>query len=136
MNEDVLFQKFSKPPCSGLLGMEFIDYSAERRCAKFSFEGRQEFLNPAGFVQGGILTSMLDDTMGPTVLLVSGSTLYTSTISITVNFFSTGHAREASFGRIGGQLRQDDCVRGGQPQSRRRYDNCPRERQCSLDTGG
>jgi acyl-coenzyme A thioesterase PaaI-like protein len=29
------------------------------------FEARAEFLNPVGTIQGGILTAMLDDTVGP-----------------------------------------------------------------------
>jgi uncharacterized protein (TIGR00369 family) len=46
------------------------------------------FANPAGFVQGGILSAMLDDTMGPAVLVMTEGKLFTSTITMTVNFLS------------------------------------------------
>ncbi len=38
---------------------------------KLGFEGKPEFCNPAGFIQGGLLSAMLDDTMGPAVLVMS-----------------------------------------------------------------
>jgi len=64
-----------------------LNYNPAERWARFAFEGRSEFLNPAGFIQGGILAAMLDDTMGPTALLVSGGTVFTATISMNVSFF-------------------------------------------------
>jgi len=64
-----------------------LNYNPAERWARFAFEGRAEFLNPAGFIQGGILAAMLDDTMGPTALLVSGGTVFTATISMNVSFF-------------------------------------------------
>ncbi|MFX7945941.1 PaaI family thioesterase, partial [Acinetobacter baumannii] len=39
-------------------------------------------------IQGGMLSAMLDDTMGPAVLMMSEGRLYTATISMTVNFLS------------------------------------------------
>jgi len=41
-------------------------------------------LNPAGFVQGGLLSAMLDDTMGPAVLIMTEGRSYTTTVSLTV----------------------------------------------------
>ena len=54
---------------------------------KFGFEGKPEFLNPAGRVQGGFLTAMLD-TMGPVVLLNSGGASYPSSIDMNVSFLA------------------------------------------------
>ena len=42
--------------------------------------------HPARVVQGGLLTAMLDDTMGPVVLLKSGGALYPSSIDMNVSF--------------------------------------------------
>ena len=36
-----------------------------------------EFVNPAGFVQGGFVAAMLDDTMGPAVFLMTEGRSYT-----------------------------------------------------------
>jgi len=83
-----VFDRFPKPPCAVLLGWTLLDHDAARGWAKLGFEARPEFLNPAGYVQGGILAAMLDDTMGPTVLLASGGELYTATIDLNVSFLA------------------------------------------------
>ena len=75
-------------PMSELLGRRLVAHDEERGWIKFEFEGRPEFLNPAGRVQGGLLTAMLDDTMGPVVLLKSGGALYPSSIDMTVSFLA------------------------------------------------
>src|ERR1700760_1253686 len=85
---ETLFDRFPRPPCADLLGLTLLDHDPKEGWAKFSFEGRREFLNPAGFVQGGILSAMLDDSMGPTALLASGGALYTATIDMNVSFFA------------------------------------------------
>jgi uncharacterized protein (TIGR00369 family) len=51
------------PPCARHLGFELIDYSIEKGWAEVAFSPRPEFANPAGSVQGGFVTAMLDDTM-------------------------------------------------------------------------
>src|SRR4051794_1687815 len=76
------------PPSSKLLGWHLLDARPEDGWIRIGFDGRQEFCNPAGFVQGGILSAMLDDTMGPAVFVMTEGRLYTATISITVNFLA------------------------------------------------
>jgi uncharacterized protein (TIGR00369 family) len=39
-------------------------------------------------VQGGILAAMLDDTMGPAVLVKSGGALYPSSIDMNISYLS------------------------------------------------
>jgi uncharacterized protein (TIGR00369 family) len=51
------------PPCARHLGFELLDYSVEEGWAEAAFSPRPEFANPAGFVQGGFVCAMLDDTM-------------------------------------------------------------------------
>jgi len=75
-------------PCAILLGRQLIEHDQDRGWIKFGFEGKPEFLNPAGRVQGGFLAAMLDDTMGPVVLLKSGGALYPSSIDINVSFLA------------------------------------------------
>ena len=71
-----------------MLGWHLLDARPGEGWLKVGFEGKREFCNPAGFVQGGILTAMLDDTMGPAVLVMSEGKFYTTTISLTVNFMA------------------------------------------------
>jgi uncharacterized protein (TIGR00369 family) len=55
---------------------------------KVGFVGRPEFLNPAGRVQGGMLAAMLDNTMGPAVLIKSAGALYPSSIDMNVSYLA------------------------------------------------
>jgi len=86
------------PPSSKLLGWHVLDARPADGWVRIGFEGKPDFCNPAGFVQGGILSAMLDDTMGPAVFVITERKLYTATISMTVNFLSP-----AKPGRIVGE---------------------------------
>jgi uncharacterized protein (TIGR00369 family) len=86
------------PPCSRLLGWRLLDARPEQGWVRVGFDGKPEFCNPAGFIQGGILTAMLDDTMGPAVFIMTDGRLYTATITVTVNFLAP-----AKVGRIVGE---------------------------------
>ena len=76
------------PPCSRLLGWRILDARPEQGWVRIGFDGKAEFCNPAGFIQGGILSAMLDDTMGPAVFVMTDGKLYTATITMTVNFLA------------------------------------------------
>ena len=76
------------PPCAQLLGWKLIDAKPDAGWIRVGFEGRPEFRNPAGFIQGGILTAMLDDTMGPAVFVMTRGELYTASIDINVSFLA------------------------------------------------
>ena len=76
------------PPSAKLLGWRLLDARPKEGWLKIGFDGKPEFCNPAGFVQGGILSAMLDDSMGPAVMAMSEGRFYTTTISLTVNFLA------------------------------------------------
>ena len=79
---------FTAPPSSKLLGWHLLDVRPKDGWIRIGFEGRKEFCNPAGSVQGGILSAMLDETMGPAVFVMTEGKLYTATITMTVNFLA------------------------------------------------
>jgi uncharacterized protein (TIGR00369 family) len=81
--------RMTPPPAAQLLGWRLLDARPAEGWLKVGFDGKGEFCNPAGFIQGGILSAMLDDTMGPTVLIMTDGELYTTTISLTVNFMAS-----------------------------------------------
>lgn len=83
-----IFDQFPKPPCAEHLGWTLLDADAEVGWIKIGFTARPEFRNPAGFVQGGFVAAMLDDTMGPAVLLKSGGRAFTSTIDLRVSYLA------------------------------------------------
>jgi uncharacterized protein (TIGR00369 family) len=82
------FDDFQMPPCSQLLGWTMLDAKPDEGWIRLSFQGRPEFCNPAGCIQGGFLTAMLDDTMGPAAFIMTGGKLYTPTVTMTVNFLA------------------------------------------------
>jgi uncharacterized protein (TIGR00369 family) len=77
-----------------------IDADPEAGTVQIQFDGKREFCNPAGRIQGGFLAAMLDDTMGPAVLVKSDGALFTPTIDLNVCFIEpaspgrlTGHGK-------------------------------------------
>jgi uncharacterized protein (TIGR00369 family) len=85
-----VFDGLNMPPISKLLGWRLIDLKPEQGLIKVGFEGKPEFTNPSGFIQGGMLAAMLDDTMGPAAFIMSNGKQFTPTISLNVNFVSPG----------------------------------------------
>src|SRR6478752_978484 len=107
------------PPSSKLLGWHLLDARPKDGWVRIGFDGKREFCNPAGFVQGGILSAMLDDTMGPAVFVMTDGKLYTATITMTVNFLApakpgpiTGEANVTQLGKtiafVEGRLTAED----------------------------
>ena len=97
---------FAPPPSAKLLGWHLLDASPAEGWIRIGFDGKPDFCNPAGFVQGGVLAAMLDDTMGPAVFVMTEGRLYTATISMTVNFLApaipgpiTGEATVTQLGK-------------------------------------
>ncbi len=88
MRDDLPILKMPRPPVADLLGWELLDADPETGRVEVAFLARPEFLNPGGAVQGGILTAMLDDAMGPAVVVKSGGTLYGPTVDLNVSFLA------------------------------------------------
>jgi len=76
------------PPSAQLLGWRVLDARPQEGWIKVGFDGKREFCNAAGFVQGGFLSAMLDPAMAASVILMSEGRLYTSTVGINVNFLA------------------------------------------------
>lgn len=77
------------PPAAKHLQFEFQDADTSRSWIRVKFTPRSEFLNPAGMVQGGFLIAMLDDTMGPSVLVKSEGQYMTTSVDIHAHFLRT-----------------------------------------------
>ncbi|MBI3700097.1 MAG: PaaI family thioesterase [Afipia sp.] len=56
--------KIPTPECAKTLGIEILSHDPVNHSVELEFEGRPEFGNPIGHVQGGFLAAMLDDAMG------------------------------------------------------------------------
>ena len=83
-----VFDPFPKPPCAETLGWELIEADQANGTIAVAFDGKPAFCNPGGHIQGGFLAAMLDDTLGPVVLVRTGGSHYCATIDLHVSFLA------------------------------------------------
>jgi uncharacterized protein (TIGR00369 family) len=81
-----LFDNFPAPPSAKLLGWRLISLDTAAGEIELGFDGKPEFLNPMGIVQGGFLSAMLDDTMGPLIVAMTEGRAFGTTIDLHVHF--------------------------------------------------
>ncbi len=74
------------PPAPKHLGWTLIDFDMDRGWIKLGFTPKPEFLNAGGYVQGGILSAMLDDTVGPSVIIKARQPILIQTIDLHTHF--------------------------------------------------
>jgi uncharacterized protein (TIGR00369 family) len=113
--------RLPEPECGKTLGIKFTKIDAAAGAIEAEFEGRKEFLNPAGTIQGGFLVAMLDDAMGPALVATLDEGEFAPTLNLNVQFHRpgkigklTGHGRVVSRGRdichLAGELKQDGKI--------------------------
>jgi uncharacterized protein (TIGR00369 family) len=111
--------RFPISPCSSLLGRHVIDARPSDGWIKLGFDGKRDFCNNAGSVQGGILAAMIEGTMAAAVFVMTDGKLLCPVISMTVNFLATakpgqiiGEAKVTQLGKtivfVEGKLSADD----------------------------
>jgi molybdopterin converting factor subunit 1 len=76
------------PRYAELMGMRPL--LAEPGHVRLEFQATEQFLNPAGVVQGGFLTVMLDEAMGPAALSALGPGHGVPTLELKVSFLRPG----------------------------------------------
>jgi acyl-coenzyme A thioesterase PaaI-like protein len=59
------------PPVFGFMQAEFVEYDPEKRRLAVRFPILENYLNPYGAVQGGILAAAVDNALGPLSVLVA-----------------------------------------------------------------
>ncbi len=79
-----------QPNIAKTLGMEFLDIDDAKGEIKTRFTIGEEFTNPAGQVQGGIIAAMLDDTMGPALVATLEPNHFAPTLNLNVSFLRSG----------------------------------------------
>jgi uncharacterized protein (TIGR00369 family) len=78
--------KLPLPRVAATLGMTITKVDAEAGVVEAEFEGKPEFTNPVGNVQGGILAAMLDDTMGPALGCQLAAGEFAPTLNLNISF--------------------------------------------------
>jgi uncharacterized protein (TIGR00369 family) len=97
---DMMAGRLPPPPAAKLLGWELLSLDAETGEIAVSFQGKVDFTNPVGTIQGGMLTAMLDDTMGPAATAFLGGHEFAQTLELKTSFL-----RAAKPGRLIGRAR-------------------------------
>jgi uncharacterized protein (TIGR00369 family) len=103
---DVIEGRAAAPPAAALLGWELVSVDPDAGTIEVAFTASNQFLNPVGVIQGGFLTAMLDDTLGPALVATLGPDQFALTVDLHVQFL-----RPARPGRLTGRGR---VVRRGQ----------------------
>ena len=83
-----VLDRFDTPPCASLLGFDLMDADKAKGTVRVRFTARPEFRNASGHVQGGLLAAMLDDTLGPAVLIATDARTLPVTIALNVTFLA------------------------------------------------
>lgn len=83
---DVLNGRREPPAAAILLGWKLVSIDPDAGTIEVSFTATEQFLNPAGDVQGGFLAAMLDDTLGPALVATLGEGEWAPTIQLNVQF--------------------------------------------------
>ncbi|OWU83251.1 phenylacetic acid degradation protein [Oceanicola sp. 22II-s10i] len=100
MNDSV-FDRFPAPPIAEFLGWELISENPERGEIEVAFHPTDEMTNVRGDVQGGMIAAMLDDTMGPALLSMTGGKCIASSIDMNVSYMRPMKAgRVTAKGRV------------------------------------
>jgi uncharacterized protein (TIGR00369 family) len=97
---DVVEGRAEAPPVAQLLGFRLVAVDPAAGTIDVAFTASDQFLNPVGHVQGGMLAAMLDDTMGPALVATLGPGDWAPTTDLHVQFHRpalpgplTGHGR-------------------------------------------
>lgn len=83
----LLTSTFPDPANSSVsLGFELVSLDMTKLETRVRFNGKPEFTNPAGYIQGGYLSAMMDDTIGMLATVKTGTRAFPSTIDLHTHF--------------------------------------------------
>jgi len=91
---DMIEGRRPPPPAAALLGWRLREINPEAGTIVVTFFAGADFLNPLGFVQGGILGAMLDDTIGPAAMAHLGGHAFPQTLELKTSFLTGACAGE------------------------------------------
>jgi uncharacterized protein (TIGR00369 family) len=83
---DVMEGRAAPPPAAALLGWQLVAVDPEAGTIEVSFSATDQFLNPFGVIQGGLLAAMLDDTLGPALVATLDPGQFAPTTDLHVQF--------------------------------------------------
>lgn len=103
---DWIAESFRKTPITALLGAKIRSYDPDTGLLVTEYEGKPDFCNLIRTIQGGMLTTMLDNAMSFAALARLGETFRVPSLEIKTNFISPA--------RPGTLVGEGEVVRVGQ----------------------
>ena len=88
---DIASGRVDPPAAATTLGWELRAVDPDAGTIEVGFTATEAFLNPAGTIQGGFLSAMLDDTMGPALVATLGPGEFAPTLDLHVQFLRPAH---------------------------------------------
>jgi len=82
------FQAEFDSPAFTLLGGEIMDVDQEAGTCVLGYSPREDFCNPLGGVQGGMIAAMLDSACGISAIAKSGLSVFVPTLEIKTSFLA------------------------------------------------
>ncbi len=106
------------PKVAMTLGAKIVEVTERSGTIRMEYECKEDFTNPSGHIQGGILAAMLDDTMSLGLLSTLKEGEFAPTLEMKINFIApvvigrvSGYGKVVSKGRrvcvLEGELWQD-----------------------------
>jgi uncharacterized protein (TIGR00369 family) len=83
---DLMEGRSPLPAVSRLLGWKLLALDAAKGTIRVEFTALPDFINPIGTIQGGIITAMLDDAMGPVATAFVGGHHMAPTVELKTSF--------------------------------------------------
>lgn len=81
-----VFDGLPLPPAARLLGWKLLTVDPQAGTIEVEFVAKPDFTNPSGFVHGGFIAAMLDDTLGPSAFAMTGGKRLTTTIDLHIHY--------------------------------------------------
>lgn len=104
LDDEALLERMRsfRAPTTVLLGLELEALDSEAGTTRYAMVAKPEFCNPMGNLQGGIITTALDDAAATACIVKAGRRVAVPTLEFKVSFFAPApmHSTVYCIGRV------------------------------------
>lgn len=96
MTDEQLLERMNSfvPPTALILGYRMLALDSQKGWVRIRYEGKPEFCNPMGNLQGGIVAAMLDDAAATSAIVKAGERIVVPTLEFKTSFFAPARQGE------------------------------------------
>ena len=94
LSDDQLLERFNmrQAPTSLLFKMHVLSLSSDEGHVRMRFDIGDQFCNPRGHIQGGIVTSLLDEAAAIAAIVKAGKSIYVASLELKTTFLAPAKA--------------------------------------------